>query len=100
MFLESALGRWVKEDHAAAPVADTPRLHVNRLYPTMKGIDFGGDAFALSQGEGEAFQFRVIPYHMKLSAKQTNGQFMMMEGTLEPGEGIIVRYIHAVLRLI
>jgi hypothetical protein len=84
----------------ATPAADTPLLRVSHLYPSAKVVYYGGGSISLNQGEGEAFNFRVNPSHMKLSAKQTNGQFMLMEGTLLPGEGIIIKYIHTVLCLI
>ncbi|CAF4875293.1 unnamed protein product, partial [Rotaria sp. Silwood1] len=73
-------------NRSVEPAVDTPLLRVSHLYPGAKVIDFGGNAIGLNPGEGEAFDFREYPYRMKLGAKQTNGNMMIMEGTLMPGE--------------
>ena len=100
LFIEVLSDQWQIKDHESVSVAETPLLRVSHLYPAAKVVNFGGGALGLSQNEGEAFPFRVNPYRMKLSAKQTNGQCMMMEGTLLPGEGTVTQYVRTITDLL
>ena len=62
-----------------------------------KVVNLGGGAFSLSQDEGEATKVNTNPYRVKLTSRQTNGQFMMMEGIVLPGEGIVTKSMYTVL---
>jgi hypothetical protein len=63
------------------------------LYSMMRALNFGGGAFSLSKDEGEAIKVNNVPYHVKLSSKQTNGRFVLMEGVIFPGEGKSSKHI-------
>ena len=53
----------------------------------MKAINMPGGALYLDANEGSAAKILANPYYIKLSSKQTGGQFTMMEGIILPGEG-------------
>jgi len=74
---------------------NTPLLRMIQVHPGAKLTQFGSNAIGLNAGEGEALNFRAEPYRMKLGAKQTNGQLMLMDGTVYPGEGIFLKSIHS-----
>ncbi len=69
-------------------------LRTSHLYSMVKALHLEGGAFSLDRDEGEAIKVNEIPYYIKLSSKQTNGRFMMMEGIVLPGEGKLFRPIN------
>ncbi|CAF4031867.1 unnamed protein product [Rotaria magnacalcarata] len=80
--------------HVDDTVTNTPLLRISQMYPTMKPINLPGGALSLDQNEGEATKILGNPYYIKLSSKQTDGQFTMMEGIVLPGEGPAMHVHH------
>lgn len=87
IILESPFHRNFRVSDDDDTIRDTPLLRVSQLYPTTKAINTPDGSIYLDQNEGEATKILSNPYYIKLSSKQTDGQFTMMEGIILPGEG-------------
>jgi mannose-6-phosphate isomerase-like protein (cupin superfamily) len=70
---------------------------MSHLFRMTKALDLGNDAFSISEDEGEATKGNIHPYHIKLSSKQTDGRFMLMEGIILSDEGMATKFMHTFL---